>query len=59
MLSKVIKSMLKKIMNACGCSGCVDIKVIIFLFFILAIIYSMYSNQINSMIKGEDCGCDK
>ena len=51
--------MLKKIMNACGCSGCVDIKVIIFLFFILAIIYSMYSKQINSMIKGEDCGCDK
>ena len=56
MLSKVIKSMLKKILKA---SGCVDIKVIIFLFFILAIIYSMYSKQINSMIKGEDCGCDK
>ena len=57
MLSKVIKSMLKKILKA---SGCVDIKVIIFLFFILAIIYSMYSNQINSMIKGEDTVlCDK
>ena len=49
--------MLKKIMKACGC---VDIKVIIFLFFILAIIYSMYSKQINSMIKGEDTVlCDK
>lgn len=46
--------MLKKIMNACGC---VNIKVIVLLFFVLAILYSMYGNQINSMIKGEDCNC--
>jgi len=48
--------MLKKIINACGC---VDIKVIVLLFFVLAIIFSMYSNEINSMIKGEDCNCNK
>ena len=46
--------MLKKIMNACGC---VDIKIIVLLFFVLAIIFSMYSNEINNMIAGEDCQC--
>ena len=47
--------MLKKIMNACGC---IDIKIIVLLFFVLAIIFSMYGQQINSMITGEDCGCN-
>jgi len=48
--------MLKKIINACSC---VDIKIIIILFFILAIIFSMYSSEINTMITGEDCDCNK
>lgn len=46
--------MLKKIMNACGC---IDIKIVVLLFFVLAIIFSMYDNEINSMITGEDCNC--
>ena len=46
--------MLKKIMNACSC---VDIKIIVLLFFVLAIIFSMYSSEINTMITGEDCQC--
>lgn len=48
--------MLKKIINACSC---IDIKVIILLFFILAIIFSMYSSEINNMITGEGCDCNK
>tara|TARA_E500000331_G_C16792369_1_gene512948 strand:+ start:193 stop:339 length:147 start_codon:yes stop_codon:yes gene_type:complete len=46
--------MLKKIMNACGC---VDIKIVLLLFFVLAIIFYMYGSEINSMITGEDCQC--
>ena len=46
--------MLKKIINACGC---IDIKVIVLLFFVLAIIFSMYSSEINRMITGENCNC--
>ena len=48
--------MLKKIINACSC---IDIKVVVLLFFILAIIFSMYSSEINNMITGEDCDCNK
>jgi len=47
--------MLKKIINACGC---VDIKIVILLFFVLAIIYSSYYKEINSAITGKDCDCD-
>lgn len=47
--------MLKKIMNACGC---VDIKIVILLLFILAIIYVSYHKEINSAITGEDCDCN-
>ena len=47
--------MLKKIINACGC---VDIKIVVLLFFVLAIIFSMYGSEINSMIIGEDCNCN-
>jgi len=46
--------MLKKIINACGC---IDIKIVVLLFFVLAIIFSMYGPQINTMITGEDCNC--
>jgi len=48
--------MLKKIINACGC---IDIKIVIILFFILAVIFSMYGSKINTMITDEDCNCDK
>ena len=48
--------MLKKIINACSC---INIKVVILLFFILAIIFSMYGSEINTMITGEDCDCNK
>jgi len=47
--------MLKKIINACGC---VDIKIVILLFFILSIIYASYHNEINSAITGKECDCD-
>ena len=47
--------MLKKIINTCGC---IDIKIIIILFFILAFIFSMYSSEINNMITGKDCDCN-
>jgi hypothetical protein len=47
--------MLKKIINACGC---IDIKIVVLLFFVLAIIFSMYGSEINHMIKGEDCNCN-
>ena len=33
--------MLKKIINACGC---IDIKIVVLLFFVLAIIFSMYGS---------------
>ena len=46
--------MFKKIINACGC---IDIKIVVLLFFVLAIIFSMYGSQINTMITGEDCNC--
>lgn len=46
--------MLKKIINACGC---IDIKIVVLLFFVLAIIFSMYGSEINNMITGEDCNC--
>lgn len=48
--------MFKKIINACGC---IDIKLVILLFFILAVIFSMYGNDINSIINEEDCNCNK
>ena len=51
-----MKKIINSIMNACGC---VDIKVLILLFFVVAILYSMYSKEINSMITGEDCDCKK
>ena len=47
--------MLKKIINACGC---VDIKIVVLLFFVLAIIFSMYGSEIRTMITGEDCNCN-
>ena len=47
--------MLKKIINACEC---VDIKIVILLFFVLAIIYASYYKEINSAITGKECNCD-
>ena len=44
-----MKNELKKIINKCGC---IDIKIIIFLFFLLAIIYSMYQKN------NKDCNCN-
>ena len=41
---------LQKIINKCGC---IDIKIVIFLFFLLAIIYSQYGDKLK-----EDCDCD-
>jgi hypothetical protein len=46
--------MLKKLMSSCGC---INVKYLVILFFILAIFYSMYGNEVNSMITGEDCDC--
>lgn len=45
-----MKDELKKIINKCGC---IDIKVVVLLFFILVAIYAMYQEQ----IKDEDCQC--
>ena len=45
-----MKEELKKIINKCGC---IDIKVVVLLFFILVAIYAMYQEQ----IKDEDCQC--
>ena len=47
--------MLKKIINACGC---IDIKIVVLLFFVLAVIFSMYGSEISTMITGEDCNCN-
>lgn len=41
---------LKKIINKCGC---VDIKIVVLLFFILIAIYSLWG----ASIKDEDCQC--
>tara|TARA_Y100000389_G_C17448932_1_gene513395 strand:+ start:2288 stop:2431 length:144 start_codon:yes stop_codon:yes gene_type:complete len=45
-----MKDELKKIINKCGC---IDIKVVVLLFFILVAIYAMYQEQ----VKDEDCQC--
>ena len=50
-----MNSELKKFINKCGC---IDIKVVVLLFFLFVIIYTSYRNEINSMITGEDCDCD-
>ena len=42
---------LQKIIKKCGC---IDIKVVIFLFFLMAIIYTMYGDK----LKDEDCDCN-
>ena len=44
-----MKNELKKIINKCGC---IDIKIIIFLFFLLAIILAMYQQN------NKDCNCN-
>ncbi len=46
-----MKKELKKFINQCGC---IDIKVVILLFFLFVIIISMYSES----IKEEDCNCN-
>ena len=45
-----MKRELQKIINKCGC---IDIKIVILLFFLLAIIYAMYGDN---KLK-EDCDC--
>ena len=45
-----MKQTLQKIINKCGC---VDIKIVILLFFLLASIYAMYGDKLK-----EDCDCD-
>ena len=45
-----MKATVQKIINKCGC---IDIKVIIFLFFLLVIIYSMYGEKLK-----EECDCN-
>jgi hypothetical protein len=46
-----MKNELKKIINKCGC---IDIKVIVLLFFILIAVYAMYQEN----IKDDDCQCN-
>ena len=43
-----MKNELQKIINKCGC---IDIKIIVLLFFLLVIIYIKY-------YKDEDCNCN-
>ena len=43
-----MKNELQKIINKCGC---IDIKIIVLLFFLLVIIYAKY-------YKDEDCNCN-
>ena len=43
-----MKNELQKVINKCGS---IDIKIVVFLFFLLAIIYSMYQNN-------KDCNCN-
>ena len=43
-----MKNELQKIINKCGC---IDIKIIVFLFFLLVIILAMYQNN------KENCNC--
>ena len=45
-----MKKMIQKIINKCGC---IDIKIVIFLFFLLAIIYAQYGEQLK-----DDCDCN-
>ena len=44
-----MKKILQKIINKCGC---IDIKIIILLFFLLAIIYTQYGGKFK-----DDCDC--
>jgi len=50
MINYIMNKTLQKIINKCGC---IDIKIVIFLFFLLAIIYSQYGDKLK-----EDCDCD-
>jgi len=50
MINYIMKQTLQKIVKQCGC---IDIKVVIFLFFLMVIIYSMYGDKLK-----EDCDCD-
>lgn len=43
-----MKNIIQKIINKCGC---IDIKMLVLLFFILAIVYSQYGLK-------EDCDCN-
>ena len=45
-----MKRTVQKIINKCGC---IDIKIVIFLFFLLAIIYTQYGNKLK-----ENCDCN-
>ena len=45
-----MKNELQKIINKCGC---IDIKIIVLLFFLLVIIYSMYQKN-----NKENCNCN-
>ena len=45
-----MKRTVQKIINKCGC---IDIKIVIFLFFLLAIIYTRYGNKLK-----ENCDCN-
>ena len=50
MINYQMKQTLQKFINKCGC---VDIKIVILLFFLLASIYAMYGDKLK-----EDCDCD-
>ena len=41
---------LKKLINKCGC---IDIKIVVLLFFLFAVIFAMYLDS----VKDEDCQC--
>lgn len=45
-----MKQTLQKIINKCGC---IDIKIVVLLFFLLAVIYAMYGENLK-----EDCDCN-
>ena len=50
MINYNMKRTVQKIINKCGC---IDIKIVIFLFFLLAIIYTQYGNKLK-----ENCDCN-
>ena len=47
----IMKNELKKLINQCGY---IDLKVVVLLFILFVIIYSIYSES----VKDEDCNCN-